>query len=259
MPIWSAVSACAGCLTQKSRAAELAQGVQQPAVFYFLGLRGLPGLGCLRGLECLRRGDRDAVGDLLAPTARPCPARGACPDTPRGNPPGPLHRLIYGSFAPSSDMVAGHQRTGGSSAGTKGQMAGGPGADQPGRRRPDRISRKGDWRAYRRISHAHRGVWITLCDRRRRFGRDVLFLGEDPTMPLAGLLARNPPAAPVRKLPRNPWHRPGRNQADPRRRGDMTQFPNRKIPTDLSLAGGSGSSGDCRAGGGQAASVRVTV
>jgi FtsP/CotA-like multicopper oxidase with cupredoxin domain len=35
--------------------------------------------------------------------------------------------------------------------------------------------------------------------------------------------------------------------------------PNRKIPTDLSLAGGSGSSGDCRAGGGQAASVRVTV
>ena len=41
-------------------------------------------------------------------------------------------------------------RTGDSSAGTKGQMVGGPRADQPARRGPDRRSRKGDWRAYRR-------------------------------------------------------------------------------------------------------------
>src|SRR5215471_17925540 len=52
------------------------------------------GLRCLRGLECLRRRDRCAVGHLPAPTARPCPGRGDCPDTPRGNAAGPLHRLI---------------------------------------------------------------------------------------------------------------------------------------------------------------------
>jgi len=52
-----------------------------------------PGLRCLRGLERIRRRDRCVVGYLLPPTVGPCPGRGACPDTPRGNPPGPLHRL----------------------------------------------------------------------------------------------------------------------------------------------------------------------
>jgi len=44
-------------------------------------------------LECLRHRDRCAVGCLPAPAARPCPGRGDCPDTARGNPPGVLHRL----------------------------------------------------------------------------------------------------------------------------------------------------------------------
>lgn len=64
------------------------------SVFYFLGLRGAAGLRCLRGLQCLDRGDRWAVGRLPAPTARPRPRRGAGPDPARGHPPGPLHRLI---------------------------------------------------------------------------------------------------------------------------------------------------------------------
>jgi len=43
-------------------------------------------------------------------------------------------------------MVAGRHKDGGSSAGAKGPMLGGPRADQPARRGPDRRSRKGDWR-----------------------------------------------------------------------------------------------------------------
>jgi hypothetical protein len=47
------------------------------------------------------------------------------------------------------------------------------------------------------------GVSITLCDRRRRFGRDALLLGEDPPCRWLVFTPRNPPAAPMRKLPRD--------------------------------------------------------